>query len=235
MGKKKLSRFTELEHFDRVFQPPFEEAFQKDYYLKGNWNKEVFRNDSPIILELGCGKGEYTVGLARNHTDCNYLGVDIKGARIWQGARTIHEEELTNAAFLRTRIEMIGSFFARSEVDELWITFPDPQEKRRRLKKRLTGALFLNRYRQFLKDNGIVHLKTDNRQLFQDTLELARYNALTVEQSSQDIYREDWEGDMVSIQTYYEKRFLAEGHPIHYIRFQLPENRIIKEFSHDTE
>lgn len=235
MGKKKLSRFRELENLDRVFQPSFEEVFHKDYYLKGRWNQDVFRNDSPIALELGCGKGEYTVGLARKHPECNYMGLDIKGARIWKGARTVHEEKLTNAAFLRTRIDLIGSFFARDEVDELWITFPDPQEKRRRLKKRLTGALFLNRYRQFLRNNGLVHLKTDNRQLFLDTLELARYNALTVEQSSQDIYQENLEGDVVSIQTYYEQRFLTEGHPIHYIRFRLPANRIIKEPPHVSE
>ena len=234
MGKKKLSRFKELEDLERVFQPPLEEIFEKDYYLKGKWGRDVFGNDQALILELGCGKGEYTVGLARMHPHKNYMGLDIKGARIWTGARAAHDEGLANVAFLRTRIDFINSFFGRDEVDEIWITFPDPQEKRRRLKKRLPGAHFLNRYRAFLKEGGLVHLKTDNRQLYLDTLEMVRYNKLHVERNSEDVYSERWNDEIDSIQTYYEKRFLAEGTRINYIRFRLTAGKEIRELSNDS-
>lgn len=235
MGKKKLARFRELNTFERVLQPPFEEVFRSDYPLKGRWCKELFRNDRPLVLELGCGKGEYTTGLARTRPLNNYMGLDIKGARIWTGARTAHEEGLENVAFLRTRIDFIGSFFARGEVDELWITFPDPQEKLRRRKKRLTGANFLNKYRQFLKDGGRVHLKTDNTSLYLDTLALVTHNKLQVERKSNDIYREDWTDEVVSIQTYYEKRFLEEGLPITYLCFRLPAHQEIIEMPDEDE
>lgn len=222
MGKKKLARFRELSTFDRVIQPPFEEVFRSDYRLKGKWGKEFFNNSSPLVLELGCGKGEYTVGLARKNPQINYMGLDIKGARIWTGARTAYDEGLENVAFLRTRIDFINSFFARDEVDELWITFPDPQEKLRRRKKRLSGALFLNKYRMFLSDGGLVHLKTDNRSLYEDTLALVTHNRLPVERMSEDIYREGWTDETVFIQTYYEKQFLSKGTPINYLSFHLP-------------
>lgn len=235
MGKKKLARFRELETFDRVYQPLFEEVFQKDYPLKGRWCREVFGNNHPLILELGCGKGEYTLGLARNHPGCNFMGLDIKGARMWKGARETNHEGIRNVAFLRTRIEFIQSFFAPGEVQELWITFPDPQLKKRRKKKRLTGAAFLNNYRHFLKDNGLIHLKTDNKFLYAYTVELARYNNLEIECSSGDIYREGWDNDIVSIQTYYESRFLSEGMPIHYVRFRLPLNREIRELPDEIQ
>jgi len=235
LGKNKLSRFRDLETIERVFQPPFDEVFEKDYRLKGKWSVDVFQNVNPLILELGCGKGEYAVGLARRYPERNFAGVDIKGARIWKGARTANDEGLRNVAFLRTQIDFITSFFGRNEVDEIWITFPDPQEKKRRRKKRLTGALFLNRYRQFLKDDGVVHLKTDNRPLYQYTLKLANYNELTVERYSENLYKEKWEDESVAIQTYYESRFLEEGSPIHYIQFLLPADREIKELPDDTE
>ncbi len=235
MGKKKLFRFGELGTFDRVFQPSYEEVLGKDYFLKGKWNSEVFKNDSPLILELGCGKGEYTVGLARNHLQKNYLGIDIKGARIWTGARAAHEEGLTNVAFLRTRIDFIQSVFTKDEVDELWITFPDPQLKRRRKKKRLTGAFFLNMYRQLLKDDGVIHLKTDNNLLYRYTLALARYNDLVIERNSDNIYQEEWDDEAVSIQTYYENMFLDEDVPINFIEFRLPANREIKDLTHEIE
>ena len=203
--------------------------------MKGKWCRDQFRNQGPLILELGCGKGEYTVGLARMNAEKNYLGLDIKGARIWTGARAAHDQGLENVSFIRTRIDFIGSFFAKDEVDELWITFPDPQEKARRRRKRLTGANFLNKYRQFLKDDGLVHLKTDNRSLYTDTLALVRYNKLRVEKMSDDIYSEGWSDETVSIQTYYEKRFLAEGMPIHYLSFQLPARKEISEMPDETE
>jgi len=229
LGKKKLSRFRELENLDRVFQPSFDEVFRKEYFLKGLWCRNVFGNDNPLILELGCGKGEYSVGLARLNTDRNYMGLDIKGARIWTGAKVAQAEGLANVAFLRTRIDFVNSFFAKDEVSEIWITFPDPQEKRRRLKKRLSGAHFLNMYRAFLKDGGRIHLKTDNRLLYSDTLELALHNKLEVEHRSNDVYNEGWNDERVRIQTYYEKRFLAEGTKINYLCFRLPAGKEITE------
>ena len=235
MGKKKLERFKELESLERVFQPPMEEIFGKDYRLKGRWKEEVFGNAFPLVLELGCGKGEYTVGLARQNPEMNFMGLDIKGARMWTGARLAKDEGLKNVAFLRTRIDFISSFFDRDEVEEIWITFPDPQEKRRRLKKRLPGALFLNKYRLFLKDGGLLHLKTDNRELYLDTLELVQYNKLPVLRYSDDIYQEGWDDEIVSIQTYYEKRFLSEGSKINYLCFKLPKNQEINELPYDQQ
>lgn len=235
MAKKKLSRFRELESFDRVIQPPFEEVFGRDYSLKGLWRREVFGNDNPLILELGCGKGEYTVGLARNYPEKNFMGLDIKGARIWTGAKMAQDEGLGNVAFLRTRIDFVNSFFARDEVDEIWITFPDPQEKKKRKKKRLSGAHFLNSYRSFLKNRGRIHLKTDNLELFQDTLELLRYNKLEVEVHSTDIYNEGWTDERISIQTYYEKGFLDRGNKINYICFRLPAEAVIRELPDESE
>ena len=224
-----------MESLDRVFQPSLEEILNRDYTLKGKWSREVFANNGALVLELGCGKGEYTVGLARAYPDKNFMGLDIKGARIWTGAKTVQREQLNNVAFLRTRIDFVNSFFARDEVDEIWITFPDPQEKRRRQKKRLPGAHFLNRYRRFLKDEGLIHLKTDNRQLYKDTLEMLRFNQLVVEQSSEDVYSEGWDNEVVNIQTYYEKRFLSEGAKINYIRFRLPAGKEIREVKDDSE
>jgi tRNA (guanine-N7-)-methyltransferase len=235
LGKNKLSRYRELESLDRVFQPPFEEIYGKEYHLKGRWKREVFGNDHPLVLELGCGKGEYTVGLARSHPDKNYIGLDIKGARIWKGARQAIEEGLENVAFLRTRIDFITSFFDHQEVDELWITFPDPQEKKRRRKKRLTGAIFLNRYRQLLKDQGTVCLKTDNRDLCDYTLKLLKYNNLAAERHTDDLYSTGWQDETVSIRTYYEAKFLDEGAKINFIQFRLPSDQEIKELPHDIE
>ena len=223
-----------MESLERVFQPPLEEIFGIDYHLKGRWCRDVFGNDHPLILELGCGKGEYTVGLARNYPQKNFMGLDIKGARIWTGAKTAQIEGITNVAFLRTRVDFINSFFTRNEVDEIWITFPDPQEKRRRLKKRLPGAHFLNMYRAFLKDGGKVHLKTDNLQLYMDTMELVRSNDLPLEQYSTDVYNEVWSDEVVSIQTYYEQSFLVQGTKINYLCFRLPAEQQIRELPNDT-
>ena len=235
LGKDKLKRFLELEQLEMVFQPDFEEVYQRDYHLKGRWAQEVFRNDHPLVLELGCGKGEYTVGLARIYPEKNFMGLDIKGARMWKGATLAQSEAMKNVAFLRTRIDFISSFFNRSEVDELWITFPDPQEKKRRRKKRLTGDIFLNRYRLFLKDGGFVNLKTDNSGLYTYTLELAKYNGLEIDWFTDDLYQSGRNDETVSIQTYYESRFRAEGKNIHFIRFRLPSGREIKALPHDAE
>ena len=233
MGKNKLSRFRELEQLERVFQPPFEEIFKKDFYLKGKWKNEVFQNDHSLVLELGCGKGEYTTGLARLNPDKNYMGIDIKGARIWKGAKIANESALTNVAFLRTRIEFIQSFFASGEVDEIWITFPDPQVKRRRNKKRLTSARFLNAYRGLLKNNGTIHLKTDNSVLYHYTNDLLIYNGLEIIRHTEDLYRSDMKEDFLSIRTYYESQYLEEGKNINYLSFRLPTENEIKELPDD--
>lgn len=222
-----------METLERVFQPPIEEVFRKDFHLKGEWARKVFENDYPLVLELGCGKGEYTVGLARLDPLRNYLGLDIKGARIWTGARTTLDEGLINVAFLRTRIDFIESFFGSDEVESIWITFPDPQEKNRRQKKRLTSASFLNRYRKFLIDGGAINLKTDNHPLFRYTLALARHNNLQIDRISENLYGEGWNDETVSIQTYYESKFLEKGARINFIRFRLQSDREIKELHDD--
>ena len=235
VGKNKLKRFNELEYFDRVFQPPIEEILRKDHSLKGNWNSEVFGNDHPIVLELGCGKGEYTIGLAGPNPDRNYIGIDIKGARIWKGAKTAFDKELKNVAFLRTRIELIQSFFQHGEVDEIWIIFPDPQLKRRRNKKRLSGTTFLNLYRNILKDNGLIHLKSDNDILYNYTLELATYNKLEILNHTSDLYSSDTLDQILSIRTFYENQFLEEGKNINYLSFRLPAEKVISEFGYEEE
>jgi len=252
VGKSKLNRFREMEQLERVFQPPFGEVFGKDFYLKGRWNSEVFHNDHPIILELGCGKGEYTIGLARLLPGNNYIGIDIKGARMWRGAKMAHDTNLTHVAFLRTRIEMIESFFGRDEIDEIWITFPDPQLKRRRNKKRLTGPRFLNSYRMLLKDNGIIHLKTDNEVLYNYTLELVKHNGLDVLHQTSDLYgtrrnarvadivaqpyhSSSLQDKVLSIKTFYESQYLDEGASIYYLSFRLPSSGEILEWPGDDE
>ena len=224
-----------MKSFHRVFQPDFEEVYKKDYGLKGAWSREVFDNVHPITLELGCGKGEYTISLARRFPERNFIGIDIKGARIWRGAKTAQEEALKNVAFLRTRIELILSFFSRDEVEELWITFPDPQEKRRRWKKRLTGPRFLNLYRQFLVDNGTIHLKTDNNLLYRYTLRLLRHNNLEIVHEADDLYTSEMADDLRTIRTHYESQYLEEGKTIHYLAFRLPREQEIKDLPDEDE
>lgn len=224
-----------METFERVFQPEFEEVFNRDFHLKGEWAEKVFDNEHPIIVELGCGKGEYTIGMARMFPGKNFIGVDIKGARIWKGAKTANERSMKNVAFLRTRIEFIESFFGGAEIEEIWITFPDPQLKKRRNKKRLTGPRFLNHYRTFLKDRGIVHLKTDNDVLYRYTAALARHNGLEIITETDDLYHSAVLDETLSIQTTYEKQFLSEGSNINYIAFRLPQHAGIKALPEDDE
>ena len=221
MGKDKLRRFEELGSFERVFQPRMEEISGKKYKLSGTWKQEVFHNSNPLILELGCGKGEYTIGMARHFPEKNFIGIDIKGARMWKGARESHQEKILNAAFLRTRIELITSFFEEDEVDEIWITFPDPQPTERRKKKRLTGSLFLTFYQKFLSDGGIVHLKTDNDLLYNYTLKLIEANNLELLFSTSDLYHSEIVDDILEIKTFYEKKFLEAGSNINYLKFRL--------------
>ena len=219
MSKGKLQKFKELQSFSNVLQPSFNEVFQKDFYLKGKWSKNFFTNDHPVVLELGCGKGEYTLALAKQYPEYNIIGIDIKGARIWKGAKAAIYDGIENAAFLRTRIDFIQSFFAHREVKEIWITFPDPQPQKKL--KRLTSSRFLNHYRQFLMDGGLVHLKTDSKELFQYTKNLAEYNRLPLIYAIEDLYSQDSINPILATRTYYENIWLDAGLPINYLCFKI--------------
>lgn len=227
MGKRKLFRFAEMETFDHVIQASFDEVFQKDYKLKGNWNKDFFKNQNPLVLELGCGKGEYTVGLAKLNTGANYIGIDIKGARMWRGARIAKDDNMQNVAFVRTRIDLINSFFAPEEVSEIWITFPDPQPKKSH--KRLTSSRFLGYYQKFVKNDGIINLKTDSAELYAYTKEVIAINKLEVLADTDNLYQSSLVDDVLSIRTFYEQQFLGKGKPITYLRFKLKNNIQLEE------
>ncbi len=233
MGKNKLKKFAENETFENLVQPDLGEAFQKEYFLKGQWNQQFFRLKQPLVLEVGCGKGEYTIGMAEKYPEKNFIGIDIKGARIWKGAKYGVEQKIINAGFLRTRIEFIDSFFAENEVDEIWITFPDPQLKKRRIKKRLTGPVFLNKYQKFLKNNGIVHLKTDNTVLYEYTLALLKHNELEIIKNTNDLYLADFYKEELLIQTHYEKLFSEQGNNIKYLKFCLKKQKDIIDLPND--
>ena len=224
-----------MEGFNNVVQPAFEEVFRKDHMLKGRWKAEFFKNPNPLVLELGCGKGEYTIGMAKKFPGKNFLGIDIKGARMWKGAKEAFQNNINNAGFLRTRIELIGSFFAKDEVNEIWITFPDPQLKKRRNKKRLTGARFLNSYMDFLAEGGTVHLKTDSAELFDYTNALLKHNGFTASISTGDLYSSDLPDELLSIKTHYEKLFLEKGKKITYTRFSLQPGKPMIELPGEDE
>lgn len=227
MGHHKLERFAENLTFPNLFQVSFEMLQQGGFPLRGKWH-EHFGNDNPITLELGCGKGDYTIALARLHPDRNYIGIDIKGARLWRGAKTGHEEHMGNVAFIRTRIELIEQFFAANEVSEIWITFPDPQPKK--ANKRLTSPRFLSHYINFLKPGSPIHLKTDSQELHQYTMEevIAPAN-YAVEYHTADLYSTPAQehpeqpclAEAQMTQTFYEKMFLAQGMPITYVKFRI--------------
>ena len=206
--------------FPHVFEPDGRDILIHDYFMKGGWNRDFFRNDRPVVLELGCGKGEYTVQLARKIPGRNYIGIDIKGARIWKGAREALDLELANVAFLRTRCEFLHRVFAPGEVEEIWVTFPDPQPHKPR--KRLTSGRFLTLYTRFLKPGGTIHLKTDSRMLFQYTVETLSLNGIRPEIMVHDLYGPGQPDDILSIKTYYEAGFLSDAKPISYLRFRLP-------------
>lgn len=221
-SKNKLKRFRENENFENVIQPSREELTDSSFELKGNWSKDFFKNDNPIVLELGCGKGEYTVALARQNPDKNFIGIDIKGARFWRGAKTAIEDGLENVAFIRTQIELIEHVFETSEVSEIWITFPDPQIKYKRTKHRLTNAEFLKRYKNVLKDSGIMHLKTDSEFMHGYTLGLLHGEGHEVLYAHHDIYKNEYSPkEVTGIQTFYEKQYLEKGKPITYIQFKI--------------
>lgn len=224
MGKNKLARFAENKILPNVIQPTREDAL-KGFELKGKWRENFFKNDNPIVLELGCGKGEYSVGLAKTFTEKNFIGVDIKGARFWFGAKEAVESGMNNVAFLRTQIELVDYFFAENEVDEIWITFPDPQIKYKRTKHRLTHPDFLARYKKFLKPGGIVHLKTDSEFLHGYTLGYLQGAGHEIISAHHDIYgAPEYDPDtehLRDIQTYYEGLFSAKGKTITYIKFRI--------------
>lgn len=228
MGKNKLARWTELGSYDNVIQPLISEVADKDHPIKGNWNIDLFRNNNPVVLELGCGRGEYTIGLATSFPSKNFIGIDIKGARMWRAAKTANEQKLSNVAFLRTRIEFIKSFFTTDEVDEIWITFPDPHPGLRNSNKRLTSPWFLNSYRYFLKNNGLVHLKTDNSELYEFTNKVVNHNNLDTLIGTNDLYSENIVDNILSIKTHYEKIFLEAGLKINYLAFRLDKEKIIE-------
>ncbi len=221
MTKGKLEKFAEMKTFPNVIEPDFKEIFHKDYKLKGKWRSSFFNNDKSLILELGCGKGEYTVNLAWNDPNSNYLGIDIKGARMWKGAKKALNENLQNAGFLRTRIDFINSFFGENEVDEIWVTFPDPQPKKP--KKRLISSRFLNAYAKFLRKGGTIRLKTDNADLFEYMKQVIDKNNLQIIKSSEDVHNStDKDLKLVrNIQTFYEQQFMEMGKTIKYISFRL--------------
>ena len=224
MSKGKLAKFADMETFGNVFQAPFSVVSQIPFAMKGHWGEQYFKNANPIILELGCGKGEYTVGLAKLFPDLNFIGVDIKGARMWTGAKMALEENLQNVAFLRTNIEVIDRFFAEDEVQEIWLTFSDPQMKN--VRKRLTSTFFLNRYRNFLVDGGIVHLKTDSKYHFTYTAHVVDGNHLPLLFRTEDLYHtEGIDGEtskILGIRTYYESMWIERGLNIKYQKFRLP-------------
>ncbi len=226
MSKGKLAKFADLETYANVFQYPYSVVEQVPFEMKGHWHAEYFHNENPIVLELGCGKGEYTVGLAKMYPEKNFIGIDIKGARMWTGATQALQEDLKNVAFLRTNIEVIDRFFSQDEVSELWLTFSDPQMKNPR--KRLTSTWFLNRYRKFLADGGYIHLKTDSNFLFTYTTYLVEKNHLPLEFRTEDLYGNQnsqfsiLNSQLLSIQTYYESMWIARGLNIKYMKFCLP-------------
>lgn len=243
MGKNKLARWNEFGSFTNVIQPEIAEVAGMDHPIKGNWNSHIFKNKNPIVLELGCGKGEYSIGMAGMFSQNNYIGVDIKGARMWRGAKTSNELKMSNVAFLRTRIEFISSFFSTDEVDEIWITFPDPHPGARNSNKRLTSPQFLKKYLTFLKNNGIIHLKTDNTELYNFTGTVIRDHNLELLFSTNDLYSgnlivetifftensvhifsepdRSFFRNILSIKTHYEKQFLQKDMKITYLSFRM--------------
>ena len=221
-SKNKLKRFKENETFSNLFQPGRAELLQDQFPLKGYWQRDYFKNEKPIVLELGCGKGEYTLGLAERYPDKNFIGIDIKGARIWRGAKTALAEKRDNIAFLRMQIELIEQTFAPNEVSEIWITFPDPQIKYKRTKHRLTNPEFLKRYKNILKPQGIMHLKTDSAFLHGYTIGLLQGLGHEILHAHHDVYTNTYAPEeVVQIQTFYEKQFLAQNKAITYLKFRL--------------
>jgi tRNA (guanine-N7-)-methyltransferase len=220
VGKNKLKKFNDMEEFPHVFQLSFNAIREgQSFEMKGKWNELFFKNNNPIVLELGCGKGEYTVGLAKIFPEKNFIGIDIKGARMWTGAKESLEAGMTNVAFLRTKIEMLSHFFGKDEISEIWITFPDPQMKK--LTKRMTATNFIAQYQQFVKQGGIMHLKCDSNFMYTYTREMVRANNFPVLFETEDLYNSNIVDNILGIKTYYEQQWLARGINIRYLKFEL--------------
>ena len=235
MGKNKLAKFAEMKTFDHVVQVPFGQLTENCFELKGKWGELFFGNANPIVLELGCGKGEYTVGLAKRFPDKNFIGIDIKGARIWSGAKEANQLGLQNAAFLRTNIELLSSFFDEGEVSEIWITFPDPQMKKTR--KRLTATNFMVQYCRFLKPDGLIHLKCDSNFLFTYTREMVSINHFEVLAETDNLYHSGLADEILAIRTYYEQQWLDRGITIKYLKFIPHSENLVEpdiEIEHDS-
>jgi tRNA (guanine-N7-)-methyltransferase len=221
-SKNKLKRFNENETFANVIQPSRDELVNGNFQFKGKWQANFFKNKNPLVLELGCGKGEYSVALAKKYPEKNFIGIDIKGARFWRGAKTAIEEKIPNVGFLRTQIELVDFAFGENEVDEIWITFPDPQIKYKRTKHRMTNSQFLKRYKTILKPDGIVNLKTDSEFMHGYTLGLLHGEGHEVLYANHDVYKQEGSPDEVtSIQTFYESQYLEQNKAITYIRFKI--------------
>ena len=220
-SKNKLKRFKENEGFNNVFQPSREDLLNDKFNLRGNWNRVVFKNRNPIVVELGCGKGEYTLGLAKMFPEKNIIGIDIKGSRFWKGAKTSFSEKINNVVFVRTQIELIENIFLMDEISEIWITFPDPQIKYKRTKHRLVNMDFLNRYKNILIKGGIINLKTDSDFLHGYLIGLIQGMGHEIIYSNHDIYNSSGVPiEATAIQTYYESLYFAEGKPITYLKFR---------------
>jgi tRNA (guanine-N7-)-methyltransferase len=221
VSKNKLQKFAENLSFRYLFQPSAPELLADGFPLKGRWRSDFFGNDNPIVLELGCGKGDYSVALAKEYPELNFIGIDIKGARLWRGCKTAEEFGLNNVAFVRTKIQNLDLLFGKDEVDEIWITFPDPQPKNSKADKRLSSAPFLARYSSVMRPGGLIHLKTDNAPLYDFTLELITAEKHQIVESSRDVYSDGLGAPITTIQTFYEKIWLDAGLKIHYLSFKL--------------
>lgn len=226
MSKGKLQKFKEMESFPHVVQVPYSNIKNEDFYLKGKWAKDFFNNQNQLVLELGCGKGEYSVGLAQKNIQKNFIGVDIKGARLWKGAKQVEELGLKNVGFLRTNIEIIEQFFGKNEVDEIWLTFPDPQMKKTR--KRLTSTTFLNKYKNFLKPGGMIHLKTDSNFQYSYTREMVKLNGFEMLAETENLYESEILNETLQIKTFYERQWLDRGITIKYMAFKFVEKEFFE-------
>lgn len=233
MGKNKLAKFDDMAGYPHVFQYPFSVLEAEGFDLKGHWHERFFKNNNPIVLELGCGKGEYTVGLGKLFPDKNFIGVDIKGARMWSGAKESHEAGMTNVAFLRTHIELINRFFEAGEVSEIWLTFPDPQMKK--VNKRLTSTRFMRLYREILSGNGLIHLKTDSNFMYTYTVKMAEVNNYPILFQTDDLYNSGSPDPILGIKTYYEQQWLERGLSIKYIKFVCEERETLIEPEEEIE
>jgi tRNA (guanine-N7-)-methyltransferase len=232
VGKNKLAKFEEINNFKNVIQIPYRYPFKEDFNLKGKWARAFFKNENPIVLEIGCGKGEYTLALAEQNPDKNYIGLDIKGARIWKGAKAAVERKMNNVAFIRSNAEIADRIFGKHEIEEIWLTFPDPQMKK--LNRRLTSTYFMNLYRDILKNEGVINLKTDSNFQYSYTRELAIINDFEILAESDNLYESQIVNEILQVRTYYEQQWLSRGIPIKYLAFRI-KNRDLNEPEVDIE